>query len=147
MLGFYSGSPVKAQADFEQATALKADNAYYAMWLDLARRHNGQPSILREARLDMTKWPAPLVRMLLGDQTPEMALADADDPDSATKNEHVCEANVFIAEFQRLQHHDDEALRLYRLALSGCPRDFMEYTAATSALRVMGRRRDQGKHA
>jgi len=136
---FYFGSPAEAQADFEQAAGLKPDNAYYAIWLDLARRRNGQPSILRDAKLDMTKWPAPLIRMLLSDQTPEMALAAADDPDATKKDEQVCEANFYIAELQRLQHRDDEAVRLYRLALRDCPRDFIEITAATNALRVMGK--------
>ncbi|WP_051370976.1 hypothetical protein [Mesorhizobium loti] len=94
---------------------------------------------MRDAKLDMTKWPAPLVRMLLGEQTPEAVLALADNPDATKKSEQVCEANFYIAEFQRMQHHDEEALRLYRLALSGCPHDFIEYTAATNALRVMGK--------
>jgi lipoprotein NlpI len=87
----------------------------------------------------MTKWPAPLVRMMLGDRPPEAALAAANDPDATTTDEQVCEANFYTAEFLRLQHRDEEALRLYRSALSGCPHDFIEYTAATNALRVMGK--------
>ena len=130
---------LRSKADFEQAAGIKPGDSYHAIWLDLARRRNGQPSVLREARLDMTKWPAPLVRMLLGDETPEATLAAADDPDATKKSEQVCEANFYIAEFQRLQHHDEDALRLYRLALRDCPRDFIEFTAATNALRVMGK--------
>lgn len=118
---------------------MKPGDSYHAIWLDLARRRDGQPSILRDAKLDMTKWPAAVVRLLLGQQTPEATLLAADNPDTTKKSEQVCEANFYTAEFQRLQHHDDEALRLYRLALAGCPRDFIEYTAATSPLRVMGK--------
>lgn len=86
----------------------------------------------------MTQWPAPVVRMLLGEQTPEAVLAAAENPHETIRNGQVCEANFYAAEFQRLQRRDDEALRLYRLALGGCPRHFIEYLATISALRSTG---------
>ncbi|RUY00402.1 hypothetical protein [Mesorhizobium sp. M7A.F.Ca.CA.004.04.1.1] len=137
--GFYFGPAAKAQADLEKSAQMQPQDAYSAIWVDLARRRNGQSSILRVAKLDMTKWPAPLVRMLLGDQAPEVTLKAADDPDATIRNEQVCEANFYTAEFQRLQHRDDETLPLYRLVLSDCPKHFIEYLAAINALRSMGK--------
>ncbi|BCG95149.1 hypothetical protein [Mesorhizobium sp. 131-2-1] len=108
--------------------------------MDLAQRHDGLAGSLRgaESKLDMTKWPAPVVRMLLGDLTPEATLVAADDPDPAKKTGQACEVNFFTAELNRLQKHDDEALRLYRVALRDCPRTFVEYRAAGAALRALG---------
>lgn len=138
ILGFYFGPHARLQADLEKAVKLQPEDAYYAIWLDLARRRDGLPSVLRDAPLDMTKWPAPLVRLMMGELTPDAALAAVGDPDATTRNEQVCEANFYTAEFLRLQKRDDEAFRLHRLALRDCPKDFIEYTAALMALRASG---------
>ncbi|WP_292206521.1 hypothetical protein [Mesorhizobium sp.] len=140
ILNFYSGELAKAQADFEQAAKLEPDDIYVAIWLDMAKRRNAMAGYLREAasKLDMTKWPAPVVHMLLGEQTPAAVLAAADDLDVTTKTGQVCEANFYTAELNRLQGHDDEALRLYKIAVSNCPRNFDEYRAARLALRELG---------
>ncbi|MER9266189.1 tetratricopeptide repeat protein [Mesorhizobium sp. M0410] len=137
---FYGRDPAKAQADLATAAALAPDNAYYAIWADLAEQRNSGVSNLREAtsKLDMTKWPAPLVRMFLGEQTPESALAEADDPVPSRNRGNVCEADFYAAEFHQLKGHPDKALRLYRLAVRDCPRDFIEYVAASKALRALG---------
>ena len=139
ILRFYSGPIADAQADLEQAARLEPNNAYFAVWADLAQRRNGLAGSLRDAesRLDMTRWPAPVVRMLLGDLTPEATLAAADDPDAAKKAGQVCEANFFTAELDRLQKRDGEALRLYRVSVRDCPRTFVEYHAAGAALRAL----------
>ncbi|WP_204275497.1 hypothetical protein, partial [Enterobacter hormaechei] len=75
---FYAGTLTEALGDFRQLTAVNPDS-YSAIWSELAERRNGAPGHLREAmgRLDMTKWPAPVVRMLLGDETPAETLAAA----------------------------------------------------------------------
>ncbi|MER9849710.1 tetratricopeptide repeat protein [Mesorhizobium sp. M0106] len=139
---FYDREPAKAQADLAAAAELAPDNAYFAIWADLAERRSGGASHLRQAasRLDMARWPAPLVRMFLGEQTPEAALAAADDPVPvpAKKRGNLCEANLYVAEFYRLDGRDDEALRRYRLAVRDCPHDFIEYVAAGKALRALG---------
>lgn len=78
--------------------------------------------------------------MFLCEQTPEAALAAADDPVPvpAKKRGNLCEANLYVAEFYRLDGRDDEALRRYRLAVRDCPHDFIEYVAAGNALRALG---------
>ncbi|MER9678890.1 tetratricopeptide repeat protein [Mesorhizobium sp. M0184] len=140
ILFFYSGALAKAQADFGQAATLKPDNAYFAIWLEMTERRSGAVGHLQEAteKLDMTKWPAPAVRMLLGELTPAEVSAAADDADPAKKRGNSCEANLFIAELDRLQRHDGEALRLYRVAASDCPGDYYEYVAAKAALHELG---------
>ncbi|MER8608866.1 tetratricopeptide repeat protein [Mesorhizobium sp. M1233] len=137
---FYGRDPAKAQADFATAAALAPGNAYYAIWADLAEQRSSGVSHLREAasKLDMTKWPAPLVRMFLGVQTPEAALAEADDPVPSRNRGNLCEADFYAAEFHQLKGHPNRALRLYRLAVRDCPRNLIEYVAASKALRALG---------
>jgi lipoprotein NlpI len=137
---YFNEQSSKAQADLEQAVTLKPDEPYSVIWRELAERRTGTPSHLREAtgKLDMTNWPAPVVRMLLGDKTPAETLAAAEDPNPATRQGQVCEVNFYTAELDRLQGHAEDALRLYGLAASSCPKDFFEHRAATMALRALG---------
>lgn len=129
----YSDAPSKAQADFTRATDLNPKEPFFAMWLHIAQRRNGSTSSLASAarNLDLTRWPGPAVRMFLGEETPEAVVAVKGGPVT------VCEADYFAAEFQRLEHRDNEALRLYRKALSDCPRHILEGVAAKAALRSL----------
>ncbi|WP_197507486.1 tetratricopeptide repeat protein [Mesorhizobium sp. AA23] len=139
LVHFYAGALSDAQYDFRRLAALKPDDPYSAIWRDLAERHAGGQSELRAAtgKLDMTKWPAPVARMLLGDLAPAEVLAAADDPNPQTRQGQVCDANFYTAELSRLQGHSDEAVRLYRLAVSDCPKSFVEYRGATMALKAL----------
>ena len=71
-------------------------------------------------QIDMTEWPAPIIRLYLGQMTPEAVLAAADDPDVNTKKRQVCDANFFIGELALQRGAKDEAVRLFRLAAAGC---------------------------
>ncbi|RUW28025.1 MULTISPECIES: tetratricopeptide repeat protein [unclassified Mesorhizobium] len=137
---FYDGDVAKAQADFAAAAELAPHNAYFAIWADLAERHGGGIGHLRQAtnKLDMTSWPAPLVRMFLGEQTPEAVLASADDSPPGTKRGNLCDANLYIAEFHWLKGRTDKALPYYQRAANDCPHDFIEYVAAGKRLHALG---------
>jgi lipoprotein NlpI len=136
----YGGSLAKARADFKQAAELAPKDAYSTLWLDIGERRNSLPSPLAQAskQLDMTAWPAPVVRLFLGELTLAETLAAADDKDAAKKRGQVCDANLYGAELELLQSQQDEALHLYRLAAIDCPNDSIESIAANSALRALG---------
>jgi len=89
-------------------------------------------------RLDMQVWPAPVVRLYLGETTPAAVLAAADDPDPKKKREQACEANFYSGELAQLQDAKAEATRLFRLAASDCPRTFVEWSAANAELKALG---------
>jgi lipoprotein NlpI len=133
---FYAGSLALARADFKQALTLDPKHAYAALWLDLAERRDNLPSQLPEAanQLDMTVWPAPIVKLFLGNLTADAALAAATDPKPEIMQGQVCEANFYTAEMALLKNLKDEALRLFRLAASRCPRSFIEWRAAIAEL-------------
>ena len=86
----------------------------------------------------MTKWPAPAVRLFLGQLTPEAVLAAADDPDPKTKNGQVCEANFYTGELALSKGATDDASRLFQLAVDGCPKTFIEWSAASLELKTLG---------
>jgi lipoprotein NlpI len=140
MANLYAGALPKALADFDQATALAPKNGYDALWLDIVGARNGVASRLPQAiaQIDMTVWPAPVIRLFLGQTTPAAVLAAADSPKPKTKQGQVCEADFYSGELALRQDAKDEAARLFRLAASDCPKDFPEWLAANAELKALG---------
>jgi tetratricopeptide (TPR) repeat protein len=128
------GRMADAVADFKKASELNPKDAYAALWLDIAERRNNAPSHLAEAakQLDMTVWPAPIIRHLLGELNAEQTFAAAFDTDPRTKLAQTCEANFYTGEFALVKKNKKEALRLLQLAADSCPPSFVESTAAIS---------------
>ncbi|MFY9895001.1 MAG: tetratricopeptide repeat protein [Xanthobacteraceae bacterium] len=139
-LYLYTSALSKALADFKQASELDPKSAYKALWLDIAERRNNIPSHLAQAakQLDMTAWPAPVVRLFLGELRPAQALAAADDKDQKTKQGQVCEAIFYTGELALLQGARADAARVFRLAASECPHGFVEWGAANAELKALG---------
>lgn len=137
----YSGALTKAVSDMTHASDLDPTYAYYAIWLDILSKRNHQASRLPQAvsQIDMTKWPAPIVRMFLGEVTPAAVLTAADDPDARTRKGRLCEANFYIGELALQQGTNEEAARRFRLATDDCPHfNFVESGAADAELRGLG---------
>jgi lipoprotein NlpI len=136
----YARALAEAVADLSQASELNPKYAYTALWLDIASKRSNLPSGLPEAteQIDMTKWPAPIIRLYLGESTPEAVLAAAADPNAQTENGQVCEANFYSGELALQQGKKDEAERLLRLAAAGCPKNFTEYGGANAELKALG---------
>jgi len=130
------GRYADAVADLKKAAEFNPDNAYAALWRDLAERRNNSPSHLAEAaqHLDMAKWPAPVVRHFLGELNAEQTLKAASDADPTAKQAQACEANFYSGEFALLRKNKKEAQRLLKLAASECPPNFVENTAAIAEL-------------
>jgi lipoprotein NlpI len=136
---FYSGNQAKALADMNQATELDPTDANEALWLEIVGQRSGSPSRLSQAisKIDMTTWPAPAIRLFLGQLTPAAMLAAADDP-ATKKKSQVCQANFYSGELSLIKGLKDEATRLFRLAMSDCPPDLVEADAAKLELRALG---------
>jgi tetratricopeptide (TPR) repeat protein len=136
---FYAGALLAAMADFSQASKLDPEYTYYALWIDIIDKGRNGPSSLPEAtaHFDMTKWPAPVIRLFLGETTPAAVLAAADDPDPTTRRGQLCEANFYSGELALQQGAREEAARLFRLAAVGCARDFVEGSAANAELNAL----------
>jgi lipoprotein NlpI len=130
------GRNADAVADFKKAAELDPKDAYAALWRDLAERRNNAPSHLAEAakQLDMTAWPAPVIRHFLGELTAEQTFGAAFDPEPATKASQTCEAHFYSGELALLKKNKKEAQRLFKLAADECPPSFIESTAALAEL-------------
>ena len=130
------GRTPDAVADFKKAAELNPKDAYAALWRDLAERRNNAPSHLAEAakQLDMTVWPAPVIRHFLGELNAEQTFGAAFDTDPKTKLAQTCEANFYSGEFALLKKNKKEAQRLLKLAANDCPPSFIELTAAIAEL-------------
>jgi lipoprotein NlpI len=130
------GRTPDAVADFKKANELNPKDAYAALWLELAERRVNAPGHLAEAakQLDMTVWPAPVIRHFLGELSLEQTYAAAADPDPRTKAAQTCETNFYGGEFALLKKNKKEAQRLLKLASDNCPPNFVESTAALAEL-------------
>jgi lipoprotein NlpI len=140
LANLYAGVLPNALADLNQATALDPKYSYAALWLDIIGQRSNVSSRLAQAisTIDMTAWPAPVIRMFLGQMPPAAVLAAADDPDPTKKKGQVCEANFYSGEWALRQDAKDEAMRLFRLAASHCPKNFTEWFAANAELKALG---------
>ena len=125
-----------AEADFKKANQLNPKDAYTALWLDLTERRNAAPSRLAETskQLDMTAWPAPVIRQFLGELSAAQTIAAAADQDPKKQAAQTCEANFYGGEFALLKKNRPEATRLLKLAAKDCPLEFVESTAAVAEL-------------
>ena len=133
------GRTADAAADFRKALELNPKDAYAALWRDLAERRNSAPRHLAEAakQLDMTVWPAPVIRHFLGEANAEQTFAAAFDTDPKTRQAQTCEANFYAGEFALSNKNRKEARRLLKLAADQCPPSFVESTAAVAELIVL----------
>jgi lipoprotein NlpI len=140
LANFYSGSLPKALADFNQANALNAKFAHIVLWREIVDRRGNLPSRLAEAmtQIDMTKWPAAIVRLYLGQMTPEAVLDAAHDPNADTNRDQFCEANFYIGELALQRGTKDEAVRLFGLAAADCRKNTNFWADANAELKALG---------
>jgi tetratricopeptide (TPR) repeat protein/DNA-binding winged helix-turn-helix (wHTH) protein len=128
-----AGSLAQAQTEFKRVTELNPTSAYPAIWLDIAERRGNLPSHFEQAakQFNMKAWPAPVVRLLLGELTPVQARAAAE-----TKSQ-VCEANFYSAELALSQNAREQAVRLFSLAANDCSGSDIEKAAAHAELKAL----------
>ncbi|UFZ04616.1 hypothetical protein LQG66_36470 [Bradyrhizobium ontarionense] len=136
---FQAGLLEQSQDDFRRLSGMDPKNADAALWLDLARRRAGLASELADGamRLDMSKWPAPLVRLFLGQETTEAVLAAADRGAPAMRRTRRCEASLFAGELMLDQGREVAAMRLIDRALAECPSTSGERSVAKAEARVL----------
>jgi tetratricopeptide (TPR) repeat protein len=139
LLSLDAGDLPKALADINQASALNPKDPYAALWLDIVNKRSKLPSRLVEstAQIDMTRWPAPIIRLYLGQMTLEAVLAAAADLDAFKQKSQVCEVNFFSGELALQQGRNDEAIHLFRVADGGCPKDSFQLIAANDELKAL----------
>ena len=117
---------------------LDMSDGYNVLWLNLSRIASGVPDpdlADRAAKVDLGKWPGPLIRLYMGQATPDavMQAVVADGVDNSERDQ--CEAPFYLGEWQ-LQHQNKDAARaLLQKAVAVCPVDYIERSAAAVELK------------
>src|SRR4029077_19860425 len=138
----YVGASPDAAADLALSVQLNPKFAYGAIWLEIANMRSKLPSQLKQVteQIDMSKWPAPVIRLYLGELSPAEGIAAAVDPDATKNRGQAGEANFYTGELALQNGKKDEATRLFRLAAADCPKSFDEFSAANAELKALGMR-------
>src|SRR5262249_45988058 len=132
----------RALDDLDRSRELDPTYAYTAIWLDIVAKRSDRPSSLEQAvtHVDMSEWPAPVIRVYLGRLTPAAVLEAAEDAaDANTRGDQICEANFYIGESFLQQRKTDDAVRLFRRAAADCPRNNIEWWAARAELKALSK--------
>jgi lipoprotein NlpI len=129
---FLDGALPNALADLSQANALDPADAYTVLTLGIVGQKSKVQSNMAQlsGKLDMTTWPAPVIRLFLGQSTPDAVMAASDDPDPTTKRGHVRDANYYTGEVALLHGDHDGAVKLFSAASADCPSRWTEWEAA-----------------
>jgi lipoprotein NlpI len=135
---FNQGHFSDAVPDFDNVAQFSRSNPYRAIWLYLAQARagrNGSKELENNAtRLEMRKWPGPVVDLYLGKLTLEAVLAAASNRDEKTQQEQLCGAYFYSGEYLMIAQRRDEARPYFEKAVATCPRTFHEYEGARAEL-------------
>ncbi len=135
----YSGHLPEALQDLSRAVELDSSGHYNVIWLYIARAKGATAAVAVEEltknapKLDLTRWPGPVIQLFLGKTTPEAVLQAASNRDSKKNREQRCEANFYIAEHQAVRGQRKAALRGFRFASENCDKDYFFYVPAARA--------------
>jgi lipoprotein NlpI len=136
---FYQGQFGSAAQDLAKAAELQPDNLHTSLWLYISETRagqNGRPGLeSRSQKLDLNKWPGPVIGFYLSkiDETALYAATENSDPKK--KSEQMCEANFYAAEARLLKGAIPEAIPLLRVAEKDCPPSFIERRGASAELK------------
>jgi hypothetical protein len=90
------------------------------------------------AKTDMRIWPAPVIRLYLGQLTSEALRAAARDPDPLTQRVKFCAANFHTGELALIRAKKDDAIKLFIAASSDCPLSSSDWESADAELKALG---------
>ncbi|HEY1632759.1 MAG TPA: tetratricopeptide repeat protein [Rhizomicrobium sp.] len=126
-----------AAAAFTQLVDQRPTALYSVLWLAVAEARAGQDYKTdlanRAAKLDLDKWPAPLVKLYLG-RAEMRDVADAAGADRASIKNRMCEVDFYDAELNLLKGDKGAARPQLEAAVANCPREFIEHDAASAEL-------------
>lgn len=133
----YSAHLTEALQDLSRAVELGSSGHYNVIWLYIARAKSQsgaeQELAKNAAKLNLVKWPGPVIQLFLGKSTPQAVLQAAFDKDLQKNSEQQCEANFYIAENQALHGQRSAALQGFRFASENCDKNYFFYVPAARA--------------
>jgi len=132
-----------AAEDFAKALSLQRANAYFGIWLHVARLKAGaedKREILGNLeQVEVKQWPGPLFAHLAGREALAEVTRQAQQPgDAVARSERRCDLAFFLGE-KYLAEGDADALRFLREARDVCPPDSIERAIARADMLRVGR--------
>ena len=125
-------------SDLQTSLALRPEQPYQVLLLHLTRtwtKAPDQPELSQNAaRLDLSKWPGPLISYYQGKLRADEVFAAAASAEAIDHNGQSCEADYYIGEYLLGARKADDGKRLLTTARQTCPKDFTEYQLAGLAL-------------
>lgn len=135
----YSDEIAGAIEDLRVAARLRPTNAFPAIWMHIARIHQGNP--VREelernaARVDRSQWPAQVLDFYLGKLDMDRVREDAGGGVGAEGERRLCEADFFVGEFLSHGQQKADGRRLLRTVVDRCRPVDIIFAAAQAELR------------
>jgi lipoprotein NlpI len=126
----------EAARDFAESLRLNPSRVYSAIWLYLAHTRMGKldtkdlEKYAPEEAGAQTKWPTPIVALLLKVKSEDSIWESARKGSENEKLGQVCEANFYIGEYESIHGNREKSQNLFKNAIRDCPRDFYELVAA-----------------
>jgi tetratricopeptide (TPR) repeat protein len=142
---FYRLDFPSAVTDLQHYNELKPSDAYAILWLHLAKKHLGQDDNQdlkrRAAKIDLSKWPAPIVQMYMRQVKAKQVFAAAASPDAEKQKNQLCEVDFYTGEDALLHQHwffpwkRANGIARLRSAKDSCPIDYIESVGAIVELK------------
>jgi lipoprotein NlpI len=138
---FDEGDFAKAQDDLKKSSELNPKRVVTALWLYVTERRNHAPTELAQSagQFDGKAWPAPVIRLFLGEASPAETLKIAETTGPVNKTTQICEADFYVGEYDMATGAKDEALRLLRLAHQNCTPLDDQWRAADSEIKQLAK--------
>jgi lipoprotein NlpI len=125
-------------SDLQTSLALRPEQPYPVLSLHLARllaKTPDQPEFLTNAaKLDLSKWPGPIVSYCQGKIRAADVFVAATSAEATDRRGQTCEANYYVGQYLIAIHKTDEGRRLLLAARQSCTADMTEYHLVRSAL-------------
>ena len=132
-----------AVPDLERAARARPKDLFRVMWLHLARSRAGADgrAALRDAveKLDLRRWPGPLVSMYLGRMSGAEVIKQAGQGSKGKRRGKLTEAYYFVAQDHLMRGDPDKAKELLRSVLKLRVKTFVVYTGAQAELARMAK--------
>ncbi len=127
-LGLAQGKIAAAAEDLAKAVSLKPNDPYPVLWLHLARMKAGTDDAVElqanTAKLNRTRWPAPVLDYVAGKSAADVVLAAAAKGDGAALQ--ICEALLFLGQEDLNKGRKAEGVARLQTAQRDCGADTEE---------------------
>lgn len=126
-------------SDLQTALSLNPQQPYWVLLLHLTHLLSKSPDqpefAANAAKLDLDKWPAPILLYYEGKTKEDAVSAAASVAEAAKHLGQVCEANYYIGEYLVAAHKQDVGRRYLAAARDACTPDMNEFLLAGMALK------------